>query len=494
MNFSIHLANHSPDADARVCFVGEFSKPSLLRELKDVSLREFSGKKLSHLLMREGKVRKLFVGLGPETGRDADVFRKAAGLAVRQINKLGLTHVSFILGDHAAMAQAMTEGALIGGYEFEVFKSQSAPPVRVSQIDFVVEGRSAGRVSEAVERGRIMGEAVNRVRALGNLPGNVINPETLAEEAVTLARRFRLKSMVFNRKMLEKGGFNGLLAVGDGSKSEPRLIRLDYRGAKNKSAAPLVLVGKAITFDSGGISLKPGEKMDEMKFDKMGGVAVLGAITAIAALKLPVNVTALISSAENLPGSRAYRPGDIITSYDGKTIEVLNTDAEGRIVLADALAYARLELKPAAMVDLATLTGACIIALGEYKAGLFSNHDGFLDQVQKAARQSGEALWHLPLGPEYHEQIKSDVALAKNTGGRYGGAITAAAFLEKWAEKVPWAHLDIAGTAWSTREHPYLGKGATGYGVRLLVGLAEQFADEGVFSKKESPLWEIQQA
>ncbi|MDL5046599.1 leucyl aminopeptidase [Oscillatoria amoena NRMC-F 0135] len=458
-------------------FIPEYSAKSPVPELASVSREEFSGKKLSHILLRDGKKRFLFVGLGESAKIDGDVIRKAAGTAIRLLIKNGFSRAQFALTGYESHAQACVEGILHGEYEFNDFKAvERKNRTHFLQATLLTSKTHLTAVTQAVQSGRVIGECTNVVRQIGNLPGNYINPPTLAAEATKLAAKYKLKATVFDRKKLEAGGFRGILAVGAGSKSEPRLIVLEYNGAKSKSSPPLALVGKAITFDSGGISIKPWERMEEMKFDKMGGVAVLGAICAIAALKLPVNVVALISSAENLLDAHSYRPGDIITSYDGKTIEVLTTDAEGRIVLADAMAYAREKFKPAAMIDLATLTGACIVALGEHKAGLFGNDEEFIGKVRAASLHSAEPAWHLPLGPEYHDMIKSDVATVKNVGGRYGGAITAAAFLELWAGKTPWVHLDIAGVAWTTRDHAWQSKGATGYGVRLLVDLAEQFA------------------
>jgi leucyl aminopeptidase len=267
---------------------------------------------------------------------------------------------------------------------------------------------------------------------------------------------------------LLNGGFGGLTAVGGGSMHPPRLIVLEYRGGK-ASQRPIALVGKAITFDSGGISIKPADRMDEMKFDKMGGCAVLGIMQAVARLQLKLNVVGIVASAENLLSSRSYRPGDVVTTYDGKTIEVLNTDAEGRVVLADALAYARIHFRPTQIIDMATLTGAIIIALGTTRAGLFSNHETLTQQLKAAGEAVGERVWEMPHDEPFHDQIKSDIALVKNTGGREGGSCTAAAFLEKWVEETPWAHIDIAGTAWKTKESSYSSKGATGFGVRLLI-------------------------
>jgi leucyl aminopeptidase len=277
---------------------------------------------------------------------------------------------------------------------------------------------------------------------------------------------------------LEKRGFGGLLAVGGGSINEPHLIVLEYKGAGD--ATPIALVGKAITFDSGGISIKSSDKMDEMKFDKCGGVAVLGIMKAVAQLKLPLNILGIISSAENMPSATSYRPGDIVTSYKGPdkrgvSIEVLNTDAEGRIVLGDALAYAR-ERNAQTIVDFATLTGACVVALGSFAAGLLGNDDQLQEKIRASADRTGDRVWPLPLWQEYKDKIKSDVADIKNTGGRYGGAITAAAFLAKYVGDTPWAHLDIAGTAWTTEELPYLTKGATGFGVRLTIDLLSRWS------------------
>ncbi|MCH6567862.1 MAG: leucyl aminopeptidase, partial [Nitrospinae bacterium] len=255
----------------------------------------------------------------------------------------------------------------------------------------------------------------------------------------------------------------------------PRFIILEYKGGR-ASEAPVVLVGKAVTFDSGGISIKPSQAMEEMKRDMAGGAAVMGALKAVSALKLPINVVGLIPATENLPSGTALKPGDIITTSSGKTIEILNTDAEGRLILADALTYAK-RYKPAACVDLATLTGACEVALGKHCAGLMGTDEALIDEVRDAGEACGERAWPLPLWPEYHEQIKSDVADVKNIGGRGGGAITAAALLAKFAEGYPWAHLDIAGTAWVTTELPYTPKGATGYGVRLLVEFLKRRAE-----------------
>jgi leucyl aminopeptidase len=329
-----------------------------------------------------------------------------------------------------------------------------------------------------VASAQVIAEATNYSRDIGNLPGNIVTPRVMAEYARKLAEESGLVCTVLAKKGLEKGGFGGLLAVGGGSANEPHLIVLEYYGSKD--TAPIALVGKAITFDSGGISIKPSDKMDEMKFDKCGGVAVLGILKAVARLKLPVNIIGVICSAENMPSSTSYRPGDIVTSYRGAdkravTIEVLNTDAEGRVVLGDALVYAR-ERGAKTIIDFATLTGACVVALGNFAAGLLGNDEALQEKIRTSADRTGDRVWPLPLWQEYKDKIKSDVADIKNTGGRYGGAITAAAFLAKYVGDTPWAHLDIAGTAWTTEELPYLTKGATGFGVRLVVDLLSRWS------------------
>jgi leucyl aminopeptidase len=324
---------------------------------------------------------------------------------------------------------------------------------------------------EAARRGEIAGTATNLAREIGNQPGILLYPETLATECRRVATEEKLKITVLDEEQLRAGGFGGLLAVGSGSVRPPRLIVLRHDGGR-KGEAPIVLVGKAITFDTGGISIKPADKMEEMVFDKCGGMAVLGAMAGIARLKLKRNVVGIIASAENMPSAAAYRPGDIVQVYDGTFIEVINTDAEGRMVLADAIAYARKDCGAAAIIDLATLTGACVVALGEYAAGLWSTSETLKSALLAASKKSGERLWPMPLYEEYSDQIKSDVAALKNTGGRWGGACTAAAFLRAFAGETAWAHLDIAPVAYTTKARADLSRGATGFGTRLLIELA----------------------
>jgi leucyl aminopeptidase len=347
-------------------------------------------------------------------------------------------------------------------YHFDAYKPKDDDNgKRQETVITIHDGRMA------LKEFNTIGEAISYAKNIANQPPNVITPAALAREAVELGRKFKLGVTVWDEARLRKEGFGGVLAVGDGSGNKPRFIRIDYKGGR-KSAPPICVVGKAITFDSGGISIKPSDRMDEMKFDKCGGVAVLGIMRAVAALKLKHNIMGLISSAENLPSSTSYRPGDLVKNLSGKYIEVLNTDAEGRIVLSDALTYAS-RLKPRAIVDLATLTGACVVALGNEAAGLLGNSDRLIDQLRRAGERTGERAWPMPLYTEFCEKVKSDIGYVKNTAGREAGTSTAAAFLQAFVENgVPWAHLDIAGTAWTTKEEPHRAKGATGFGVALI--------------------------
>jgi leucyl aminopeptidase len=304
------------------------------------------------------------------------------------------------------------------------------------------------------------------------LPPNECNPATLAAFAKDMAKKNKMKCIVLSKSELKKKGFGGITAVGQGSKNEPKLMILEHNGG-SRTEKPIVLVGKAVTFDTGGISLKPGEKMDEMKFDKCGGCTVLGIMKTVSELKLPVNVVGIVPSVENMPGGEAYRPGDIIKLYSGKTAEILNTDAEGRLILADAISYGEQHYSPKAIIDFATLTGACIIALGTNVAAIVSNDEQLTQKINESSKRTTEEVWELPLNDDYMDMIKSDVADMKNIGiGRAAGTITAAAFLKNAVEKTPWAHIDIAGVAWTqvaTKSKPYNPKGATGFGVRLIL-------------------------
>lgn len=433
-----------------------------------VNALEFSGQPDSLLFLREPEA--LYVGLGQPGAVGADVMRSAAGAAACFLKKIGRTHLAVHLEEWPQFVEPAITGLLLADYRFEDFKVSKTPALE--SIRGMLLPGDIRQARRAGERGALLAQATNLARDVANQPGNVLYPETLASFSKRVAKEFGLRITVLEEPQLRAGKFGGILAVGAGSVRPPRLIILEHRGGP-KSKAPLALVGKAITFDTGGISIKPAANMENMVFDKCGGMAVLGAMVGIAQLGLKSNIVGLIASAENMPSGNAYRPGDIVTTYDGKHVEIVNTDAEGRMVLADAIAYARKHFKAAAIVDLATLTGACGVALGEYAAGFWSSDPDLSIQVQAASQKAGERLWNMPLFPEYRAQIKSQVALLKNSGGRLGGACTGAAFLHAFAEETPWAHLDIAYTAHQDNDRSGLARGATGFGVRTLIELAE---------------------
>jgi leucyl aminopeptidase len=332
----------------------------------------------------------------------------------------------------------------------------------VSKLEFLLQAKSDAATRQACEDGTAIAAGQSLARDLGNLPANYCTPTVLADTAKTLGREYKFKVQIFDREGIEALGMGSFLSVAQGSHEEPRFIVLEYKGASAKTA-PVVLVGKGVTFDSGGISLKPGEAMDEMKFDMCGAASVLGTFRAVAKMKLPINLVGLIPATENLPDGRAVKPGDVVTSLSGQTIEILNTDAEGRLILCDALTYAE-RFKPAAVVDIATLTGACIIALGHQTSGLMGNDDELVGELLGAGQRTGDRAWQLPLFDEYQDQLKSNFADMANIGGRPAGSITAACFLSRFAKAYKWAHLDIAGTAWKSGAE----KGATGRPVPLL--------------------------
>lgn len=434
--------------------------------------KQFAGKKGEALWIHRPKGLQaewlLFFGLGELSKLDAATISARIGQGIK--TALSKKRPTLAVGFHGVKLPPVTLVQLAGitafhaSYRFDQYK----PEPRLKDERETKITLHAGRVASPLKEVNAIGDAIGYAKNIANQPPNVITPASLAQEAAALGKQFKLAVTIWDEQRLKKEGFGGILAVGGGSHNKPRFIRIDYRGG-GRSAPPICIVGKAITFDSGGISIKPSDRMDEMKFDKCGGVAVLGILRAAAALKLKINVTGLIASAENLPSSSAYRPGDLVKNLSGKYIEVLNTDAEGRIVLSDALTYAS-RLKPRAIVDLATLTGACVVALGNEAAGLMGNDARLLAQLQKAAERSGERLWQLPLYTEFHEKVKSDIGFVKNTAGREGGTCTAATFLSAFVENsIPWAHLDIAGTAWTTKEEPHRAKGATGFGVGVVV-------------------------
>jgi leucyl aminopeptidase len=330
-------------------------------------------------------------------------------------------------------------------------------------------------MQKGVSIGTIIADSTIMTRDMVSSPPVDMTPAIVATKAREIAREFGLKLQVLERKHMEKLGMGGILGVASGSAQPPKFILLEYcKGGKKPFIA---LVGKTITFDSGGISIKPAENMDRMKDDMSGGAAVLGALRTAAALKLPLNIVGLLPATENMPGGRAYKPGDVLRTLSGQTIEVLNTDAEGRLILSDALTYA-CRYKPAVIVDIATLTGACGIALGTEATGMLGTSSAFKQKLREAGEKTGERVWELPLWEEYYDQIKSDIADMKNTGGRAGGVITASALLSKFVQKYPWVHLDIAATAWTDKDRPYTPKGATGIGMRLLTQFLRDYEKE----------------
>jgi leucyl aminopeptidase len=403
--------------------------------------------------------------------------RKLVAASVRFLKKKKVLSAAVLLEGirtGAEFASAAVEGAILGDFEPDRHKTGNDKTALASFT--VVCPNGTADLDAAVLRGQVLAESQNFTRALANEPANLLTPLKMAAAAREMAQEQGLECEVLERGDLERLGMGALLGVAQGSAEPPALIVLRYRPPAAASAAHLGLVGKGVTFDTGGISIKPSEGMEKMKYDMCGGAAMIGAMRAIAQLKPPLAVTAFIPCVENMPGSRAQRPGDIVTAMSGKTIEVLNTDAEGRLILADALAYAR-RLGCTHLVDAATLTGAIVVALGHIYTGVFSNNDAMRDRVLRAARAEGERMWPMPLDDEYKEGLKSPFADLANIGTRWGGAITAAIFLKEFAEDTPWVHLDIAGTAYLDEPQPNMPKGPTGLPVRTLVRLATDWTD-----------------
>ncbi len=479
-------------ADAVAVFLFE-DRPSFTRAMKSLSkllgkgferaatIQLFKGKEgdlLVYLPERKLRAPRLYlVGLGERSKSSLERFRRAAATAAKRATGAEVKHLALMLPDEtesgpgsgaAEAAQAFAEGAWLALYRFDRYVTdKKKEPNTVRKITIVTASASGHKeIQNSVRETRIVCEATILARDLANAPANELYPETLAEAARISGEKYGYSVTVWDKKQIEEAGFGGLLAVNAGSNRSPRFIILEHNPGEN-APGPLILVGKGITFDAGGISIKPASGMGEMKMDMSGAAAVIGTLQAAARLRLPVRLIGLIPSTENLLGGSAMRPGDIIRHYGKKTSEVDNTDAEGRLILADALAYAS-TYKPAAVIDLATLTGACVVALGQHATGMLGTDDGLMAQLRTAGEKTFERVWQLPLFEEYEKQIKSDVADVKNTGGRWAGAITAALFLKKFIGAYPWVHLDIAGTAILEEALPYAAKGGSGVGVRLL--------------------------
>lgn len=431
--------------------------------------------------------RVLLVGVGDAKAASAESVRHAAAALQRWLRKQHLSSAAVVVPQElganqplgvSAATEAVVTGFLLAAFKFREHKGTAsrkkddddATPFSLTLLTDRAQIRDA---KPAAARAQILADAQNLARTIASRPGNQINPPALANVARQVAREAGLRCRVLDERELRRLGMGGILAVGGASQSPPRLIVLEHRpaAASARKGAPLLIVGKAITFDTGGISIKPADKMGRMIFDKCGGVAVLGIMYAVAKLRLPVPVVGILSSAENMPGGRAYRPGDIIRMYNGVTVEVTNTDAEGRLVLGDALAWGIEKYKPSAAIDLATLTGGVIVALGHTMAGVMSNSDALVRELSTAADSAGEKLWRLPVGDEQREQLKSDPADIVNSAGRDAAPLQGGAFLSHFVPAdgaVPWAHLDIAGVADTEKELPLYAKGATGWGVRTV--------------------------
>jgi leucyl aminopeptidase len=414
--------------------------------------------------------RVLVVGLGRQEEFRDKQYREAVAAAVRALNATGAEEAALHLTElpverHDAawkVAHAVTVAREVA-YRFTRMKSKNeGPEPALRRLALNVDRAAGKRAAAGLRQGLAVAEGMSLAKDLGNLPPNVCTPAYLASQARDLARRYRMKVTVLERADMERLGMHTLLSVAQGSAQPPKLIVLEHRGGP-KSRKPVALVGKGITFDTGGISLKPAGEMDEMKFDMCGAASVLGTMKAVGEMKLPINVVGVVPTTENMPGGRATRPGDIVKSLSGQTVEILNTDAEGRLILCDALTYVE-RYKPAAVIDIATLTGACVIALGHVVSGLFANDDAMAREVTAAGDAAYDRVWRLPLLDDYQEQLKSNFADFANIGGRPAGAVTAACFLARFTRRYPWAHLDIAGTAWKSGRE----KGATGRPVPLL--------------------------
>ena len=444
----------------------------IIREITESN--EFRAKdgtiSIVHNNVGSGIKRALLLGMGDKKNLDPEKTRNLTGKVVNKAKELGISE--FVLIPFKNMDKehlsAMVEGIKLSDYSFNNYK-RDEDRNNLNQVRILIRNDMKNS-QKIIQHSVVVSDAVIFTRDISNLPPNDCSPKDLATLSKKLSENQKVKVRVIEKEEMKSYGFEGILAVGKGSASSPKLIVLEYSGStKNR---PIVIVGKAVTFDTGGISIKPPEKMEEMKFDKCGGCNVLGIMKAVSDLGLDTNVIGIIPAVENMPSGTSYRPGDIIKMYNRKTVEVLNTDAEGRIILGDALSFAVKTFAPKAIIDMATLTGAAIIALGTNVAALVGNDDDLVTKILEYSNQTGEKIWQLPLFEEYKEQLKSSNADMKNIGGRSAGAITAAAFLSNFVEDTPWVHLDIAGTAWTqegTKEKSYNPKGATGFGIRTIV-------------------------
>jgi leucyl aminopeptidase len=459
---------------SQLLILGVFEKEKLPSHLSKkvldaAKIEKFSGKDGEACYVRlDGKLKRVaLLGLGKKEKFDLAKIRELSGKSYlvassKKVNEFCLDLFE-IEEDVLLRTQAATEGIVLASYKFDKYKKKEDEQPKVKNVNVLVSDVKLGKKGALI--GSVLGEAVMFARDIANDPANKLTPTAMGNVAKKIAKESGMKCKVLDKKQIIKQKMNGLLAVSQGSVEEPRFIEMEYGSGKDT----VVLVGKGLTFDAGGISLKPGVRMDEMKFDMCGAAAVLGVMKAVAKLKPKLHVVGLVGAAENMPSGSAVKPGDLIEYKNGKSVEVLHTDAEGRLVLADILIHAK-KFKPKAMIDFATLTGACVVALGHVSAGLMSNSDTMCLKMELASRKSSEKVWRLPMYEEYSDLLKSDVADLRNLGGWSGeaGTSTAGCFLKEFVECENWAHLDIAGVAWGMKENSYTKKGATGFGIRLV--------------------------
>ena len=495
MEFQGITANFS-EADAEalavVVFKGEKASSGPLKDLDKLTgggisavfkSEDFNGDKGQTALLRfapKGKVKArslMLLGVGEKGDYSLAEVAVASGTATRYLRTRNHKTFAFLPRHSSSgveVAESAAVGFVTGQFELDKYKTQDKKDKSVNKLVVCVDGASKADVEEGLRRGEAIGESMNFTRDLANEPPNILTPSEMAGRAQKMAKEVGLKYEVLDEAKMEKLGMGSLLSVSKGSEEPAKLIVLRYTPAKSSGAKGLLaLVGKGITFDTGGISLKPGEGMDAMKYDMSGGATVLGTMRAIALLKPSVPVLGIVAAVENMPDGKASRPSDVVTASNGKTIEILNTDAEGRLILADAVAYAEKQ-GATSIVDMATLTGAVIIALGDQNTGIMGNDQELVDRIIALGKENGEGFWQLPVSKEYSKQIKSDIADIKNIGPRgKAGTIMGAVFIQEFVDKAKWAHLDIAGTAWSDAVRPHQAKGPTGVAVRTLVSLVE---------------------
>ncbi len=453
---------------------------ALLEELQ--ASGELTGKSFECTLLHRpaglAAQKLLVVGAGKEAKFNEAQLRRMSGTAVRYVRARSIHDMAWLLGGTEAKPESIqwiAEGAIVADYDADTLRTERNGERRIDRLALVSEGAPSEAARAALERGRIIGEAQTFTRELVNEPSNTLTPTKLAQRAQEMAAKYGLECQVLGPQEIRDLKMGAFWSVAQGSDEPAKLIVVKYAHPEAPPAPVLGLIGKGITFDTGGISIKPAADMHEMKTDMAGGATMLGVMQVVAQLKPRVRIVAIVPATENMPSGKAYKPGDVITSMSGKTIEILNTDAEGRLVLADALTYAK-QLGCTALIDAATLTGAVTVALGNITTGVFGWNQEWVDRVLASAAAAGERMWQLPVDDEYRDLYKSAIADIANTGGRYGGAITGAMFVGEFAGDTPWVHLDIAGTRWSNDEKPYRAKGPTGHGIPTLVHLVESLA------------------